>query len=83
MQKSIKERIIKEVEKIPEDKIAELYDVIHFFRIGVEAQRKTGKDSRETALNFFDMWKNMSCEEAAVLDEIQSRREKTFRKRTL
>lgn len=83
MQKSIKERIIKEVEKIPEDKIAELYDVIHFFRIGVETQRKIVKDSRETALNFFGIWKDMSYEEATVLDEIQSRREKTFKKRTL
>jgi hypothetical protein len=84
MPKNIKERIIKEVEKIPEeDKIAELYDVIHFFRIGVETQRKIVKDSRETASNFFGIWKNMSYKEATILDEIQSRREKTFRKRTL
>ncbi|MBM4056324.1 MAG: hypothetical protein FJ264_16965 [Planctomycetes bacterium] len=83
MPKNIKERIIKEVAKIPDDKIVELYDVIHFFRIGVETQRKIAKDSRKTALNFFGIWKDMPYEEAKVLDEIQSRREKTFRKRTL
>ena len=31
----IKERIIKEVERLPEDKIAEVYDLIHLFRIGI------------------------------------------------
>ena len=33
---SVKEKIIKEVEKIPEEKIAELYNVVHLFRTGIE-----------------------------------------------
>jgi len=83
MSQNIKEKIIKEVEKIPEDKIAELYDVIHFFRIGVESQKKVIKDSKQAILNFFGIWRDISPEEATVLDEIQSRRERTFRERIL
>lgn len=79
----IKERIIKEVEKIPRDKIDELYDVIHFFRIGIESRRKIIKNTKQEALKFFGIWKNMSSEEMTVLNEIQSRRKKTFRDRIL
>ncbi len=79
----IKERIIKEVERLPEDKIAEVYDLIHLFRIGIESQRKTIKDKRQEALRLFGIWKNISSRESAVLDEIQSRRQRTFRERIL
>jgi len=79
----IKEKIIREVEKIPKDKITELYDVIHFFRIGIESRKKEVKDRRRAALKFFGIWGNMSPEEVSALDEIESRRQKTFRKRVL
>lgn len=79
----IKEKIIREVEKIPKDKITELYDVIHFFRIGIESRKKEVKDRSRAALKFFGVWGDMSSEEASVLDEIGSRRQKTFRKRVL
>jgi len=79
----IKERIIKEVEKLPEDKAAEVYDLIHLFRIGIESRRKAVKDKRQEALKLFGIWKNMSNRENAVLDEILSRRQHTFRERTL
>mgnify|MGYP001593702661 FL=1 len=79
----IKERIIKEVEKLPEDKIAEVYDFIHLFRIGIEGQRKAVKDKRQEALKLFGVWRNLSGKESAVLNEIQSRRQRTFRERIL
>lgn len=75
----IKERIIKEVDKLPADKIEEVYDFIHLFRIGIESQKKAVKDRRQAALKFFGIWKNMSIKESAVFDEIRSRRQKTFR----
>ena len=79
----IKEKIIREMKKIPEEKITELYDVIHFFRIGIESRKKDIKNRSRAALKFFGIWEDMSPEEAAVLDEIGSRRQKTFRKRVL
>ena len=79
----IKEKIIKEVEKIPKDKIAEVYDFVHLFRIGIESQRKIIKDKRQAALKFFGIWKNISDTEKAVLDDIQLRRQRTYRERAL
>ncbi|MBM4137795.1 MAG: hypothetical protein FJ241_13340 [Nitrospira sp.] len=80
---NVKEKIIKEVEKIPEEKIAELYNVVHLFRVGIESKKKTAKDRRSEAVNFFGIWKDMSPKENAVLDEIQSRRERTYRERVV
>ena len=43
---SIKEKIKIEVEKIPEDKIAELYNIIHSFRINIASKRGEAKGSQ-------------------------------------
>lgn len=80
---SIKEKIKMEVEKIPEERIGELYDIIHSFRISIASKRGEAKASRDTALKFFGIWKGMSPEEAGALEEIQSRRKMTFRERML
>ncbi len=80
---SIKEKIKMEVEKIPEDRIAELYNIIHSFRISIAGKRGETKGSHDTALEFFGIWKDMSPEEMRVLEEIQSRRKRTFRERIL
>lgn len=79
---SIKEKLINEVKKIPEDKIAELYNVVHLFRLEAET-KKAVKDRRKEAVKFFGIWKGMSSEESAVLDEIQSRRKRAYRERIL
>jgi hypothetical protein len=80
---SVKEKIIREVEKIPEEKIAELYNVVHLFRKGVESKKKAAKDRRSEAVKYFGIWKDMSSEENAVLDEIQARRKRAYRIRIL
>ncbi len=80
---SIKEKIKMEVEKIPQERIRDLYDIIHSFRISIAGKNGKTKVSRDTALKFFGIWKDMSPEEAGVLDEIQSRRKRTFRERIL
>lgn len=78
-----RKKIIKEVEKIPEEKINELYNVVHLFRKGVESKKKAAKDRRSEAVKYFGIWKDMSPEENAVLDEIQARRKRTYRARIL
>lgn len=80
---SFKEKIMKEVEKIPKNKIAQLYDVIHLFRVEVERPQKTPKDKGIEAIKFFGIWKDMSAEEDAVLAEIEARRKRTYRTRIL
>jgi hypothetical protein len=51
--------------------------------VGVESKKKVAKDHRSKAANFFGVWKNMSSEENAVLEEIQARRKRTYRTRVL
>lgn len=34
------EKIVQELQHIPEDKLAELYDLIHYFRVGLDQERK-------------------------------------------
>jgi len=74
----IKEKIMKEVEKIPKNKIAQLYDVVHLFRVEVERPQKAPKDRRIESEKFFGIWKNITPEENAVLEEIQARRKRTY-----
>jgi len=33
-------KIIQELRDIPEDKLAEIYDLIHYFRIGLSQERR-------------------------------------------
>ena len=83
MDTQLRQKINEEIGHIPDDKIEELYDVIHFFRVGVESLKKEAKSNRRSALDFFGIWKDMSLEERAVLDEIPLRRQKTLRERVL
>lgn len=32
------DKIIQELRDIPEDKLAEIYDIIHYFRLGLESE---------------------------------------------
>ncbi len=32
------QKIVQELQDIPEDKLAELYDLIHYFRLGLEQE---------------------------------------------
>jgi len=41
----LSEEIIKELNLIPESKLAELYDIIHYFRIGIEQSEHIPKDN--------------------------------------
>jgi hypothetical protein len=51
--------------------------------VGVESKKKAVKDRHSKAANFFGIWKNMSSEENAVIEEIQARRKRTYRTRVL
>lgn len=53
------------------------------FRKEVESKKKAAKDRRIEAVKFFGIWKDMSPEENAVLDEILARRKRTYRERIL
>ena len=34
------QKIVRELQDIPEDKLAEIYDLIHYFRLGLRQEQK-------------------------------------------
>lgn len=52
------QKIVRELQDIPEEKLAELYDLIHYFRLGLGQElkqpRKPGLLSGELGDAFFD-----------------------------
>ena len=39
----LQEKIIEEIKQIPNDKLVEIYDVIHYFRIGLTQEKQSIK----------------------------------------
>ncbi len=36
---TLKTKMLEEIDLVPEDKLPQLYDVIHYFRVGLESSR--------------------------------------------
>lgn len=71
-------KVIEEIQRIPREKLGELYDVIHFFRVGIE-QTKT---LPHNILQFAGCWEDMTDDEFdSFLIEIAERRSKAFSRR--
>ena len=69
------EKVIKEIELIPLEKLNEVYDFVHFFRIGLD---KT-KVNKEKILSFAGCWNDMSDEMFDdFMEEIGQRRREAF-----
>ena len=68
-------KVIEEIQRLPEEKLSELYDVIHFFRIGIEQTKR----SPNTIMRFAGCWEDMSEHDfEAFLTEITERRSNAF-----
>lgn len=39
----LKEQIIEEIKQIPNDKLDEIYDLIHYFRLGLNQEKRSHK----------------------------------------
>lgn len=59
----LQDQIIDEIKKIPSDKLAEIYDLIHYFRMGLAHEKKEpptqrpiglAKDIFQVPASFFD-----------------------------
>ncbi len=77
----IKQRVLQEIELIPEDKLADLYNFLHYFRLGLE---KAHSPKSEQILAFAGCWQDMPDELFAEFStEIVERRSQAFiRRRT-
>ncbi|CAN5902717.1 hypothetical protein BH24DEI2_BH24DEI2_29010 [soil metagenome] len=67
---TIREKVINEVAKVPDEKLDDVYEFIHRFRLGLEANR-----SAPDIMRFAGAWKDMpEAEFEDFLDEMQMRR---------
>lgn len=70
-----KQKVVEELEMIPQDKLPELYDLIHHYRLGLE---KSGS-RRSQILQLAGSWSEMTEEEfTTFLEEIPERRSTAF-----
>ena len=75
----MKNKLINEINLLSEEKLAEVYNFIHFFRLGIE---KKEKEISQNILSFSGVWKDMSDEtfDNYLLD-ISNRRGNAFSSR--
>ncbi len=73
----LQDKILAELEKIPEAKLAELYDIIYRFRLGLEREQR-----ENPTMKLAGAWADMPAEQFhSLLDEIGTRRQKAFSRR--
>ncbi len=73
-----KDKLINEISLLPEDKLGEVYNFIHYFRLGTE---KTNKNDNNI-LSFSGSWKDMGDNKFDdYLSDISERRNKAFSSR--
>ena len=69
-----KVKVLQEIELIPEDRLAEIYSLLHYFRLGLEVS----KDTR-SVMEFAGCWQDMPGEEFdSFVHEIAERRRRAF-----
>ena len=75
----LKDKILSEISLLPQDKLSEVYNFLHSFRLGEE----TGKIEADIDLmSFSGSWKEMDNETFDdFLSDIANRRRRTFRDR--
>ena len=75
----IKRKVLQEIELLPEDKLIDIYNFIHHFRLGVETVES--KPAKST-ISFAGSWNDMSEDllQAISLD-IEQRRQQSFSRR--
>jgi heterodisulfide reductase subunit A-like polyferredoxin len=74
----IRDRVMKEIKLIPEHKLSEVYDFIHYFRIGLQKS----KGNVDQIMKFAGCWKDMPEKIFnEFLQDIGQRRKKAFSRR--
>jgi hypothetical protein len=75
----IRDKVIQEIDLIPEDKLVDLFNFIHYFRLGLETS--THHENKPT-LAFAGCWREMPDETfSAFMSEITERRHLAFSRR--
>lgn len=71
-------QVVEEIKHIPVNKLSEVYDLLHFFRLGLQKS----KGSVEQTMKFAGCWNDMPDEVFNdFFGEIKERREQAFSRR--
>lgn len=74
----LRTKVIAEINLVPKEKLSELYNFIHYFRLGIEVSNR----SLEQTMQFAGSWNDMSDEMFNDFDEeIKTRRQQAFLER--
>jgi hypothetical protein len=75
----IKNKVLQEIDLLPDDRLPDVYNFIHFFRLGIEKAEGAGAQS---ILAFAGTWQEMPDEmfEEFVV-EVEERRRQAFTRR--
>ena len=75
MEADLQEKIVDEIRRIPIDRLPQIYDIIHFFRLSLETDRQDKKD----VMRFAGCWEDMTEKDFNDLsNDITERRRKAF-----
>lgn len=76
---TLRNRILEEIQRIPETKLEEIYDFLHYFRVGLGSSETSPAFS---VLPFAGAWSDMDESTFKEFEEeIQSRRRQAFSSR--
>lgn len=74
----LRTKVLQEIQHVPEDKLVELYDLIHAFRLCAEPVNP----QTQSILQFAGCWSDLSDETyTAFFDDIFLRRQQAFSRR--
>lgn len=74
----IQKQVLEEIKRIPENKLSELYNLLHDFRLGLQSPM----NSSEQIIQFAGCWNDMPDEVFNdFMEEINQRRELAFSRR--
>ncbi len=74
----VREQLLEEVYRIPEDRLTEVYKFVHCFRIGIE----TARDEQSDVMRYAGCWRDMPEETFdEFIQDVKTRRQQAFSRR--
>ena len=78
----LKAKVIEEINLLPGEKLLDIYEFIHYFRVGLESSSPKVNNGTQQILALAGSWNDMPGETfTAFLEEIDQRRQQAFARR--
>jgi hypothetical protein len=75
-----KAKVLKEISLIPEDKLPDIYQLLHYFRLGLEASR----ERTQSVMHFAGCWRDMPDQLFdTFVEDVARRRRQAFSRRRI